>query len=198
MTFDAMIPLASDSPADFPGQSQANYKRLQTIIEKDHQFNLSTAPNDGYHNIINMTQQAPGAGVPATGQLYAKTAGPHVQLFYMDDNGRDYQVTPGIIAAVNFNGVPGTPTLRSALNVTSVDKNSEGKYTVNFTTAIANNNYVAVVTGMRKDEKEVFSYIIAGTYGTNVTTSLIKIGFQSSGGSNRDVEMGNVIIYSVA
>ena len=201
MTFDANIPLASDSPADFPAQSQTNYSRLKTLIGNDHQFNDASAANDGYHNIINMTQQAPGAGVAAIGQLYAKTAGTYVQLFYMDDNGRDYQVTPGIIASVNFNGTGavGNQTLRSSLNVTSVNKTATGLYTVTLTTAIADSNYVVSVTGMKESSGEVMGFVQgSATYTDSVTTTVLKIGFENRSGSAKDVTMGNVLIYSVA
>jgi len=53
-------------------------------------------------------------------------------------------------AWVNFNGTLTTPiTPRGSFNVTSVTKNSTGDYTVTFTTAMPNANYVAVgnVTG---------------------------------------------------
>lgn len=199
MTFDAMIPLAGDSPSTFPAQSQTNYARLQTIVGNDHQFNLAAAGNDGYHNIVNMTQQAPSGVLASTGRLYAKTAGTYVQLFYMDDNGRDYQVTPGIIAAVNFNGIPANPTLRSALNVSGVVKDATGKYTVSFTTPIADANYVAVVTGMRDSAATLIGGVLgAAAYGTSVKAGSIAVSFRDSGGSSKDALMGNVLIYSVA
>jgi hypothetical protein len=45
-------------------------------------------------------------------------------------------------AWVNFDGVPSTPTIASSFNVSSVVKNSTGDYTINFTTAMPNANYV--------------------------------------------------------
>ena len=49
-------------------------------------------------------------------------------------------------AWVNFNGVT-TATIRASYNVSSVVRNGTGDYTVNFTTAMADANYSAVVTG---------------------------------------------------
>jgi hypothetical protein len=97
MTFDASVPLNSDSPALFPAQNQDNMSRLQTIISADHQFNLSAAANDGYHNLIHLTQQAPSGALAATGRLYVKSSGGLIQLFYMNDAGTEYQVTPDYV-----------------------------------------------------------------------------------------------------
>jgi hypothetical protein len=49
-------------------------------------------------------------------------------------------------AWVNFNGSV-TVTIRGSGNVTSVTDNGTGDYTVNFTTAMPDANYAAVVTG---------------------------------------------------
>ena len=45
-------------------------------------------------------------------------------------------------AWVNFNGVT-TVTINNSFNVSSVTRNGTGDYTLNFTTAMANANYVA-------------------------------------------------------
>jgi hypothetical protein len=48
-------------------------------------------------------------------------------------------------AWVNFNGTTASPsTIRSSFNVTSVTKNGTGDYTINFTSALPNANYVGV------------------------------------------------------
>lgn len=48
-------------------------------------------------------------------------------------------------AWVNFNGT-GTVAIRASGNVSSITDNGTGDYTVNFTTALADANYVTVVT----------------------------------------------------
>ena len=45
-------------------------------------------------------------------------------------------------AWVNFNGT-GTVAIRAAFNVTSITDNGTGNYTINFTTAMPDTNYVA-------------------------------------------------------
>ena len=94
MTYNALVPLNSDSPAIFPAQAQANFTRLQTIISANHVFNLTAQADDGYHNVVTLTQQAPSGILAAVGRLYAKTADGRVNLFYMDDQATDYQITP--------------------------------------------------------------------------------------------------------
>lgn len=51
-------------------------------------------------------------------------------------------------AWVNFNGT-GTVAIRANYNVSSITDNGTGDYTVNFTTALADANYSAVITVSR-------------------------------------------------
>ena len=51
-------------------------------------------------------------------------------------------------AWVNFNGT-GTVAIRAAFNVTSITDNGTGDYTVNFTNALEDANYAAVITTNR-------------------------------------------------
>ena len=54
-------------------------------------------------------------------------------------------VTTNALAWVNFNGATaGTNATRSSYNVTSVTKNSAGDYTINFTNAMTDTNYLMV------------------------------------------------------
>lgn len=199
MTFNAAVPLNSDSPAIFPSQNQTNMARLQTLLGADHQFNLSAAADDGYHNVIHMTQQAPSGALAATGRAYAKSSASRIHAFYMDDTGAEYQISPTmpIRASVNFNGVGGA-VIRSSYNVTSVTRLATGDYLINFTTAMPNNNYMVQLTGMR-DSNTSISACVKGnaTYGNAVTTGNIRVIFFDTSGTLTDVLMGNVTIFSV-
>ena len=202
MTFDPLIPLSSDSPSIFPAQSQGNFTRLQTIVGADHQFNLSAAANDGYHNLVHLTQQAPAGALASTGRLYAKSSASRIHQFYMDDTGAEYQMSPSmpIRAAVNFDGTGavGAQTLRSQYNVTSVTKTATGTYTVTFTTAMPNNSYIVQVTGMRSGAGDITQASVLGnSYNTSVATGNVKVLFGKSDGTAVDVIMGNVTIFSV-
>ncbi len=206
MTFDPAVPLATESPAVFPAQNQTNMTVLNTNIARDHQFNNTpnaTPPTDntGYHNLIHMTIQAPSLSLASTGRLYVKTASGLVNLFYMDDAATAYQITPTmpIRAAVNFAGsaVNGAQVLRSSYNVTSVTRTGLGSYTVTFTTAMPNADYIVQVSGMREAANKPLSCEILGdlVYGNSVTTTFVKIQFRGESALN-DPIMGNVTIFS--
>jgi hypothetical protein len=53
-------------------------------------------------------------------------------------------------AWVNFNGT-GTVAIRASYNVSSITDNGSGNYTVNFTNAFADTNYVLVSSGATAD-----------------------------------------------
>jgi hypothetical protein len=203
MSFDAAVPLNSDSPSIFPAQNQTNMARLQTLLGADHQFNLSAAADDGYHNVVHLTQQAPSGALAATGRFYAKTSASRVHAFYMDSAGAEYQLTPSmpIRAAVNFqgNGAVGACPLRSQYNVASVSKTADGSYTVNFTTAMPNNNYIVLVTGMRTGSNSVCNGCVASAnvYGDSMATTFVRVAFYGQTDTRRDAFMGNVVILSV-
>lgn len=203
MTYNPAIPLNSDSPSIFPAQSQANFTRLQTLVGADHQFNLTAAANDGYHNLIHMTQQSPSGALASTGRLYVKVVSGQVNLFYMDDAGTEYQISPTlpIRASVNFNGTGanGAQVIRSQFNVASVVKTGTGLYTINFTTPMPNNNYIVHLVGMRNTESQSHGYILGdATYGNSVSTTFVKVKFIGGTSSTDDVLMGNVTILSVS
>ena len=76
-------------------------------------------------------------------------------------------------AWVNFNGT-GTVAIRASYNVSSITDNGTGDYTVNFTTAMVDANYSAVVTSGGWSA----GYNYSGTYvghTTSPTTSAIRI-----------------------
>ena len=68
-------------------------------------------------------------------------------------------------AWVNFNGT-GTVAIRASGNVSSITDNGTGDYTVNFTTAMPDANYTAIVT---------VDYTIVGGSHTR-TTSTVQLG----------------------
>lgn len=204
MSYNPAVPLSSDSPSIFPAQSQANFTRLQTIVGADHVFNLSAASNDGYHNIVHLTQQAPTGALTGFGRFYGKLSGANVQAFYMDDAGRDYQMSPTmpIRASVSFQGTGavGVQVIRSQYNVTSVTKTATGAYTVVFTNAMPDVNYIAHITGMRSSSgTSIYGSIKANAVITDsIKTTELLIVFMRDGGTLTDTIVGNLTILSVA
>jgi hypothetical protein len=71
-------------------------------------------------------------------------------------------------AWVNFNGTTSPGTIRSSYNVSSVTKNGNGDYTVNFTTALADANYT--VAGLAGEGSTTIRYI-AGFFDSPTTSS---------------------------
>jgi hypothetical protein len=67
-------------------------------------------------------------------------------------------------AWVNFNGTTASPsTIRASYNVTSVTKNSTGNYTINFTNALADANYVGVFGCNDNGNTSTMNYRSGGT-----------------------------------
>lgn len=102
-------------------------------------------------------------------------------------------------AWVNFNGT-GTVAIRASFNVSSITDGGTGAYTVNFTTALVDNNYTAVVTGRRTDgggpatgDTNITSAVAGSaslTYSSAVTTSAVKVvtGTANPAGSGVDAD----------
>jgi len=82
-------------------------------------------------------------------------------------------------AWVNFNGT-GTVAIRSSGNVSSITDNGTGDYTVNFTTAMPDANYVAVassqVSTTATNSVQMFSSVSGASHGKqNPTTSNFRL-----------------------
>lgn len=138
MSFNAAVPLNSDSPSIFPSQNQTNMSRLQTILGADHQFNLSAAADDGYHNIVHLTQQAPSGALAATGRLYVKSASGAINLFYMDETGLEYQITPVSLAPTRVTGSVALAGNATSGTIYTIPNNSQGTIFVNYITPAGN------------------------------------------------------------
>ena len=73
-------------------------------------------------------------------------------------------------AWVNFNGT-GTVAIRASFNVTSITDNATGNYTVNFTTALADANYTALLISVGAGTNEMSRIVgIRGVTATGATT----------------------------
>lgn len=73
-------------------------------------------------------------------------------------------------AWVNFNGT-GTVAIRASFNVTSITDNNTGDYTVNFTTAMSDANYTALLTSVGASTNEMSRIVgIKGVTASGATT----------------------------
>ncbi len=66
MTFVTNVPNAAQSPGLFPAQNNTNNGVLKNIIDRDHFFNDTPAPNDnsGTHRQVTMTARTPPIALP--------------------------------------------------------------------------------------------------------------------------------------
>jgi hypothetical protein len=94
----------------------------------------------------------------------------------------------GCRAWVNFNGT-GTPAIRADGNVTDITDNGTGDYTINFTTALVDANYSAVMGGKRSATDDGW----ARTQTFN-TTSLQVITDGSASNARADWEVVSVAV----
>jgi len=140
----------------------------------------------------------PGTTVSSGGGTTSITLSANANTTLSSDSVSFYSATkllsPGLIggqlckAWVNFNGT-GTVAIRASFNVSSITDNGTGDYTVNFTTAMVDVNYAAVIGGSR----DTGIYIIAGTH--TLTTSSVKFNSVNTGGSQLDPPNAFVAIF---
>ena len=200
MTFSTQVPVASQSPQLFPAQANVNFTRLKTIINADHVFNDSTQTTDGVHRQVTLINRATPVSLPVgtNGIMYSFLDGAgQTQLRFYNGN-TDVQITgSNILAMVNFNGISGA-VIRKQFNVSSITRLSTGKYKLTFTNSLPNTNYIVTFGGMR-DQEDLSVGCVTGdsTYGNSVKTNELYVSFYGSTSSERDVFMGNIVIFGV-
>jgi hypothetical protein len=98
-------------------------------------------------------------------------------------------------AWVNFNGT-GTVAIRASGNVSSITDNGTGDYTVNFTTALSDANYVASANASRLNDRNTFGNIgYQSTYAGNRTTTILRVySMTTDGFTLTDTDMFDVIV----
>jgi len=91
-------------------------------------------------------------------------------------------------AWVNFNG-SGTVAIRASFNVSSITDNGVGEYTVNFTTAMVDVNYVVNIGAVYVTANGWFHFYQSKTSGS------IRFGFITSAGSFADLSDASVAFF---
>jgi hypothetical protein len=97
----------------------------------------------------------------------------------------------GCRAWVNFNG-SGTVAIRASGNVSSITDNGSGDYTVNFTTAMADENYSCVVTVNNSSSSTSMAQIRSAT---TPTVSLVRLASVNTNGTAINPEYFNASIF---
>lgn len=105
-------------------------------------------------------------------------------------------------AWVNFNGT-GTVAIRASFNVSSITDNGTGYYTMNFTNALADENYVCVFSnygrqagGAYNGTYEVGYYTASLLSAASKTATSVLLG--SSWGAQNSITLVDVEIFEVA
>ena len=96
-------------------------------------------------------------------------------------------------AWVNFNGT-GTVAIRAAFNVSSITDNGTGNYTVNFTTAMPDNNYASPTSVSRGTGGGSDSNRTANPYSRLNTSVSVQVALASTA-TAIDIEEVNVSIF---
>jgi len=98
------------------------------------------------------------------------------------------QLQQGVAKAwVNFDGT-GTIAIRDSLNATSLNDDGTGLYDVNFTSAMNDTNYSAVVDGAF-DTADTAGTVVHGLRRISLSTSLVGVRCYSPGGSFADSQV---------
>ncbi len=201
MVYTSNVPQANQAIATTQPIIQANFGFLAASIGQEHNFNAAGSGTDTYHLKASMPSQADPAGAltaPITGVYYVSGG----KAKYYNNTQVGGALLMPILAATNFSvgaGPTFTITLRSSYNISSVTRTAEGKYTVAFTNNLPNTDYLVQLTGMRGGNNDLCFGQVQGAaaYATSVAVGSVKIQFTNEQGSNKDVLMGNVLVFGL-
>jgi hypothetical protein len=93
-------------------------------------------------------------------------------------------------AWVNFNGT-GTVAIRASYNVSSITDNGTGQYTVNFTNALADANYVTLFTPGGQETTSTGNFDMPRR-STTPTTTAVQVIYSNG---NQDTLYGSVAVF---
>jgi hypothetical protein len=116
------------------------------------------------------------------------------QITTLSDGSNSTSSTNAILGSakawVNFNGTTSPGTIRASFNVSSVTKNGTGDYTVNFTNALVDANYVVCATTLQSGNSGAPAYGVAAEIASASNTYSLKTSSAvrvSSGDNNQDL-----------
>jgi hypothetical protein len=175
----ANITTAAGDCAIFSSDSSGNWRCL--VYSKSSGTPVVSSAN----SISQLNTSATVTDTGSDGQFSVTTDG--TEVFRVATGGNFSAVIPSgstLIPAflcrawVNLNGT-GTPAIRGSGNVTSITDNGTGDYTINFTTAMPDENYSVVANCMKNEAaggNGIFAVIYPSTtYSTAITTTAVRI-----------------------
>lgn len=202
MTFDPTKPNSGESPSVAPAQIQTNWSRLEAIIDADHQFNDSSANNDGYHNRVSLLNNAV-ASLPTDSNavMYSKNDGlgtgtSRDEIFTRNAS---LECPVALRAFVMFDGrnSDGACTLNCAFGVSGVSRSGgTGLYTVTFT-ALPTAKYVVscVAQSGASNTVRILQPLRGATYTVAQTTTTLKLQCYDRTGELKDFTSAHVMIF---
>ena len=162
-----------------PGLENTTY--TETTLNNDHYWNIGS-DEDGRHKFVNMPNQDPEPSI-ATGMDGLLYAFENVSSQPFFKNNDSVMQLLGIRAMAVFNG---SGTLAYSYNVSGVG-GSGGSYTINYTNALPNNNYLVLGGAIRNDsdatKESLFEIQGATSLNSVKSTTLVKVMTKSDGGS---------------
>jgi hypothetical protein len=89
MSYNANVPIASQTPSLFPAQGSANFTVLKTLIGRDHIFNntVVAGDNSGCHKQVTLINRSNPVALPGgtNAMLFSQKTAPNAsQLMYWD------------------------------------------------------------------------------------------------------------------
>jgi len=97
-------------------------------------------------------------------------------------------------AWINFDGAGAS--IRASYNVSSVTRNGVGDYTINFTNALSDNSYAALVTAGGGGVAAAGNALVGWGAGNSYTTTSLSIGVSDNNtDTNSDSSLVNVSIF---
>jgi hypothetical protein len=141
-------------------------------------------------------------GTISSGTITANLTGTVTGTVTGNASGLSSPASNGLAKAwVNFNGAGtytlGTPTaatIRSSHNVSTITKNANGDFTVNFSSAFPNANYAVMVTA-QGPANNALSAIRAGAAATMVTTTSVRVSFLDTSAGPENPNTASVVIF---
>ncbi|WP_197728972.1 hypothetical protein [Rhizobium ruizarguesonis] len=187
------VNVASAATADIGAATSQNVTITgTTTITSFGTVAAGTVRNVVFSGALTLTHNATSLILPNAGANILTAAGDSLRAISLGSGNwrvTQYQKSDptDVKAWVNFNGT-GVVAIRASKNVSSITDNGTGDYTVNFTTALADANYAALITA------NAFPLDDGGAAAAAKTTTAYRFSTMSASVTRIDASNVNVVI----
>jgi len=176
------------------------------VDETNNRVGIGTSSPDGTLHIVGQSTSLPAliaknaSGANADTPIFeAINGGGNTRLIIRNDGDLQFNSGYGSVATaygcrawVNFDGTQTAANMiRESGNVSSITDNGTGSYTVNFTTAMPDANYVCNVNASSQTD----TINLNPASGVNRSTTTVRIDSEVSGGSQYDAGLIDVVVF---